>query len=133
MSIEEGARHKENGRRRCHRSNQDRKRSLRCLQMSVVLVSPYRPRKEEKPMKKSVYDQFQAADNSLRREPKRQNKHIPESDFFQRRSKVRKECKCGTCKTCLENARWEKIFQEKFASKTVPERSRTGCALGGNF
>ena len=25
-------------------------------------------------------------------------------------------CQCGQCRTCLENARWERIFQEKFAS-----------------
>jgi len=24
-------------------------------------------------------------------------------------------CTCGTCKECLENARWERIFDEKFA------------------
>jgi hypothetical protein len=85
-------------------------------------------------MKKSVYEQFQAADGAnLRREPKRQYKHIPESDFFQRRKAPRKVCKCGTCKECQGNARWEKIFQEKFASKTLPERSRTGCALSGNI
>ena len=26
-------------------------------------------------------------------------------------------CQCGQCKNCLDNARWERIFQEKFASK----------------
>ena len=26
-----------------------------------------------------------------------------------------RRCKCGDCATCLENARWEKIFNEKFA------------------
>jgi hypothetical protein len=25
-------------------------------------------------------------------------------------------CHCGECRTCLENARWERIFQEKFAN-----------------
>jgi len=25
-------------------------------------------------------------------------------------------CTCGQCRTCQENARWERIFQEKFAS-----------------
>lgn len=24
-------------------------------------------------------------------------------------------CRCGVCATCVENARWERIFQEKFA------------------
>jgi hypothetical protein len=25
-------------------------------------------------------------------------------------------CQCGLCRTCQENARWERIFQEKFAN-----------------
>ena len=25
-------------------------------------------------------------------------------------------CRCGQCRTCQENARWERIFQEKFAN-----------------
>jgi hypothetical protein len=28
---------------------------------------------------------------------------------------TRKRCQCGVCPFCLENARWEKIFKEKFA------------------
>jgi hypothetical protein len=27
----------------------------------------------------------------------------------------RQGCACGACQTCLENARWERIFNEKFA------------------
>lgn len=27
----------------------------------------------------------------------------------------RHRCHCGSCSTCLDNARWEKIFNEKFA------------------
>jgi hypothetical protein len=27
----------------------------------------------------------------------------------------RKYCQCGQCRQCLENARWERIFAEKFA------------------
>jgi hypothetical protein len=27
----------------------------------------------------------------------------------------RRRCNCGTCAFCKENARWERIFQEKFA------------------
>jgi hypothetical protein len=101
--------------------------------MPVVLIPSYRARKKKESMKKSVYDQFQNFDaaESLRHQPKRQRKQIPASDFAPRRTKTHKTCKCGTCKTCIDDARWEKIFQEKFASKTVPERSRTGCALGG--
>jgi len=31
--------------------------------------------------------------------------------------KVRR-CRCGTCRTCLEEARWNRIFNEKFADPT---------------
>jgi hypothetical protein len=27
----------------------------------------------------------------------------------------RKFCRCGQCRECLENARWDRIFAEKFA------------------
>lgn len=27
----------------------------------------------------------------------------------------RKQCECGTCRACRENARWDAIFNEKFA------------------
>ena len=31
-------------------------------------------------------------------------------------SKVRKvRCRCGQCRQCLDDARWERIFTEKFA------------------
>ncbi len=26
----------------------------------------------------------------------------------------RRHCKCGTCDTCLDNARWDRVFREKF-------------------
>lgn len=29
--------------------------------------------------------------------------------------KSRARCTCGTCSTCVENARWERIFADKFA------------------
>lgn len=31
------------------------------------------------------------------------------------RATRRHRCHCGTCPTCQENARWDKIFNEKFA------------------
>jgi len=27
----------------------------------------------------------------------------------------RKECRCGTCSQCIENERWEAVFNAKFA------------------
>ena len=30
----------------------------------------------------------------------------------------RQYCECGKCKWCLDNARWERVFEEKFADPT---------------
>jgi len=27
-------------------------------------------------------------------------------------------CRCGRCKACLDNARWDRVFNEKFADDT---------------
>ena len=32
-------------------------------------------------------------------------------------------CKCGQCRQCLEDARWERIFTEKFADPSYYSRS----------
>lgn len=45
----------------------------------------------------------------------------PQSQLARRRagprpsSRYRKVCVCGICNQCLDNARWERIFAEKFA------------------
>jgi hypothetical protein len=44
---------------------------------------------------------------------------------------TRKRCTCGVCNSCLDNARWERIFQEKFADPHYYERrQRSGSSLG---
>jgi hypothetical protein len=43
-----------------------------------------------------------------------------------------RRCACGTCTTCIENARWERIFREKFADPdyyTRPVRVIVGSSL----
>jgi hypothetical protein len=35
---------------------------------------------------------------------------------------TRRRCQCGSCSTCLENARWDKIFNEKFADPDYYKR-----------
>jgi len=35
----------------------------------------------------------------------------------------RMRCKCGQCAQCLDNARWERIFAEKFADPNYYTRS----------
>lgn len=31
-------------------------------------------------------------------------------------------CRCGQCGSCLDNARWDRIFQEKFADPSYYNR-----------
>ena len=43
------------------------------------------------------------------------------------KSKRKRQCRCGTCGPCRENARWEAIFRQKFAdpdyySSSLPVR-----------
>jgi hypothetical protein len=33
-------------------------------------------------------------------------------------------CRCGLCSRCLENARWERIFREKFADPEYYSQNR---------
>ena len=37
-------------------------------------------------------------------------------------------CKCGKCRPCLDDARWERIFAEKFADPNYydPDRLKPG-------
>jgi|SRR5579862_1405226 len=53
-------------------------------------------------------------------------------------SRVRRQhrrCQCGTCNWCLDNARWERIFNEKFADPTYygPLKIRHNSSLAGGF
>ena len=34
----------------------------------------------------------------------------------------RRSCKCGRCRECVDNARWERIFAAKFADPTYYDR-----------
>ena len=48
------------------------------------------------------------------------------------RVRQRQYCRCGGCKWCLDNARWERIFNEKFADRsyyqTLPLRHNSTLA-----
>jgi|SRR5579862_1133345 len=52
-------------------------------------------------------------------------------------SRVRRlrRCQCGACNRCLDNARWERIFNEKFADPTYygPLKIRHNSSLAGGF
>jgi hypothetical protein len=58
---------------------------------------------------------LRSLNSSRQRQPKvRLRGGMPTSS---RRAVSRKQnrCACGVCPSCLENARWERIFSEKFA------------------
>jgi hypothetical protein len=40
-------------------------------------------------------------------------------------------CNCGSCPTCQDNARWERVFNEKFADPDYysPREIRRGSSL----
>lgn len=38
----------------------------------------------------------------------------------------RRRCRCGTCRICLDNLRWERIYQEKFADPNYNSRPLRG-------
>jgi hypothetical protein len=51
------------------------------------------------------------------------------------RLRPRKRCSCGSCSSCLDDARWERIFREKFADPEYytrravsPGSSLAGCS-----
>jgi|SRR5579862_1492175 len=52
-------------------------------------------------------------------------------------SRVRRHrrCQCGACNWCLDNARWERIFNEKFADPSYygPLKIRHNSSLAGGF
>jgi hypothetical protein len=39
----------------------------------------------------------------------------------------RVRCRCGGCRQCLDNARWERIFAEKFADPNYYTRCTVRC------
>lgn len=50
-----------------------------------------------------------------RRRPVRRGTLIREPNS---RTPKPRHCKCGTCVYCIENVRWQRIFDEKFADPT---------------
>ena len=50
----------------------------------------------------------------------------------ERASHRRGTCHCGSCKACVQNAKWDRIFTEKFADPDYykPREMRGGSSLG---
>jgi hypothetical protein len=56
--------------------------------------------------------------------PTRIHKHDGTQDIARSARKSRRmTCRCGHCPQCLDNARWERIFVEKFADPAYYTRS----------
>ena len=74
----------------------------------------------------SAYQRFRAAEGR-QREPRR-----PKVTFEFHRPTAYIPCRCGKCSACKDNARWERIFNEKFADpdyytpRSVPQGSSLG-------
>ena len=60
-----------------------------------------------------IAELLQSAQRPQRRNAKRSEPQPDKSAFTARPPKVR-ECRCGKCSRCVENARWNRIFSEKF-------------------
>jgi hypothetical protein len=52
-----------------------------------------------------------------------QRRHGPLEAARSASKAARLHCKCGHCRQCLDNARWERIFAEKFADPDYYTRS----------
>jgi hypothetical protein len=50
------------------------------------------------------------------------------SQLESRDARGRPRCRCGRCWQCLDNARWERIFAEKFADPDYYTRRRVRCS-----
>ena len=50
------------------------------------------------------------------------------SQLENRVARRRPRCHCGQCGQCLDNARWERIFAEKFADPEYYTRRRVRCS-----
>lgn len=79
----------------------------------------------------TVISSLLAECGSSRKSPTRRG--FPErvkTPFYPRRK--RSLCKCGLCKMCHENARWDRIFNEKFADPSYyrPLEPHFGSSLG---
>ena len=48
-------------------------------------------------------------------EPRMTRKRPNQSESYAAPVSKSRRCHCGSCVTCRENARWERIFREKFA------------------
>ena len=62
----------------------------------------------------------------------RRKRALPPAGTLSARCPKVKRCHCGVCPRCLEEARWERIFNERFADPNYYKRrpAQFGSSLG---
>jgi hypothetical protein len=66
-----------------------------------------------------LMDRYNSREPRLRQSnPRMTQKHASDAPVYHAPSVKSRRCRCGTCVTCKDNARWERIFTEKFADPT---------------
>jgi hypothetical protein len=76
---------------------------------NLQLEQPPRGTLDTKPMELSNSDVIE----TLYRSPAQPRQAVAAPKIPRRA--IAKRCQCGQCAACRDNARWERIFQEKFA------------------
>lgn len=80
-----------------------------------------------------------AIDSILRSTRKEQRKTRPrkvrtfDPQAFRYAGPKPKRCRCGECAACIDSARWERIFQEKFADPNYYDRPLAGNGSSLNW
>lgn len=69
---------------------------------------------------------------SCARQARRKRSTLPDGSMAAARCPKVKRCRCGTCPRCREEARWERIFNERFADPDYYKSRPThfGSSLG---
>jgi hypothetical protein len=70
--------------------------------------------------------------SSARQARKKRSELPPENMMAQARCPKVKRCRCGACLRCMEEARWDRIFNERFADPNYYKDRPThfGSSLG---
>jgi hypothetical protein len=85
--------------------------------------SPFLTRFKEASMELASQDAIAALLNADVKTPRpRAGRGCGELPVPARAAHRRRSCHCGRCPECVENARWQRIFEEKFADPTYYSR-----------
>ena len=70
--------------------------------------------------------------STARQARKKRSSPPPEMSMAAARCPKVRRCRCGTCQRCVEEARWERIYNERFADPNYYKNRPTmfGSSLG---